>query len=87
MKRSKFTESQIVFALKQAETGVAVAEVCRKLGISEATFYNWKKKYGGLSGRAEKVATVGRREQPAETDRSGPDIGQADAPGRVKKKL
>jgi putative transposase len=48
MKRSKFTESQIVFALKQAETGVAVAEVCRKMGISEATFYNWKKKYGGL---------------------------------------
>lgn len=41
-------ESQIVFALKQAETGVAVAEVCRKMGISEATFYNWKKKYGGL---------------------------------------
>jgi len=34
--------------LKQAETGVAVAEVCRKMGISEATFYNWKKKYGGL---------------------------------------
>ena len=52
MKRSKFTESQIVFALQQAETGVAVAEVCRKLGISEATFYNWKKKYGGL-GPAE----------------------------------
>ena len=48
MRRSKFTESQIVFALKQAETGVAVAEVCRKLGISEATFYSWKKKYGGL---------------------------------------
>ena len=44
MKRSKFTESQqIVFALKQAETGVAVAEVCRKMGISEATFCNWKK--------------------------------------------
>ena len=48
MKRSKFTESQIVFALKQAETGVAVAEVCRKMGVSEATFYNWKKKYSGL---------------------------------------
>ena len=48
MKKSKFTESQIVFALQQAETGVAVAEVCRKLGISEATFYNWKKKYGGV---------------------------------------
>ncbi len=48
MKKSKFTESQIVFALQQAETGVAAAEVCRKLGVSEATFYNWKKKFSGL---------------------------------------
>jgi len=48
MKRSKFTEPQIMFALKQAETGTKVEEVCRQLGISEATFYNWKKKYGGL---------------------------------------
>ena len=48
MKKTKFTEQQIAFALKQAETGTGVAEVCRKLGISEATFYNWKKKYGGL---------------------------------------
>lgn len=48
MKKSKFTEEQIAFALHQAETGTAVAEVCRKMGISEATFYNWKKKYGGL---------------------------------------
>lgn len=48
MKKSKFTESQIVFALKQSETGVSVDEVCRKLGITQATFYNWKKKFGGL---------------------------------------
>lgn len=48
MNRSKFTEAQIVFALRQAETGVKVEEVCRKMGISEATFYNWKKKYGGI---------------------------------------
>jgi putative transposase len=48
MKRSTFTEAQIAFALKQAETGTRVDEVCRKMGISEATFYNWKKKYGGL---------------------------------------
>ena len=48
MKRSKFTESQIIFALRQSETGVRVDEVCRKMGICEATFYNWKKKYGGL---------------------------------------
>ena len=48
MKKSKFTEEQIAFALRQAESGTTVAEVCRKMGISEATFYNWKKKYGGL---------------------------------------
>lgn len=48
MKRSKFTEEQIAFALRQAESGTTVAEVCRKMGVSEATFYNWKKKYGGL---------------------------------------
>jgi putative transposase len=49
MKTSKFTEQQIAFALKQAELGAPVEEVCRKVGISEATFYNWKKKYGGLA--------------------------------------
>jgi putative transposase len=48
MKKSKFTEAQIVFAIKQAESGVTVEEVCRKLGVSQQTFYNWKKKYGGL---------------------------------------
>ena len=48
MKRSKFTEEQIAFALKQAESGVTVAEVCRKMGVSEPTFYNWKKKFAGL---------------------------------------
>jgi putative transposase len=44
MKTTKFTEQQIIFALKQAETGTRVDEVCRKMGISDATFYNWKKK-------------------------------------------
>mgnify|MGYP000927865994 CR=1 FL=1 len=48
MKKTKFTEQQIVFALKQAESGTRVDEICRKMGISEATYYNWKKKYGGL---------------------------------------
>ena len=48
MKKSKFTEAQIIFAIKQSETGVSVGEICRKMGISEATFYNWKKKFGGL---------------------------------------
>ena len=48
MKRSRFTEQQIVYALKLAESGTAVANVCRKYGISDATFYTWRKKYGGL---------------------------------------
>ncbi|HAX09523.1 MAG TPA: IS3 family transposase [Marinobacter hydrocarbonoclasticus] len=48
MKRSRYTEEQIAFALKQAELGTSVPEVCRKMGVSDATFYNWRKKYGGL---------------------------------------
>ena len=48
MKKSKFTEQQIAFALQQAEGGTSVGEVCRKMGIAEATFYRWKQLYGGL---------------------------------------
>ena len=48
MKKSKFTEEQIAFALRQAESGTRVIEVCRKMGISEQTYFRWKKKYGGL---------------------------------------
>jgi putative transposase len=48
MKRSKFTDSQIMDALKRVDTGLAVPEVCRELGISTATFYKWRAKYGGM---------------------------------------
>ena len=48
MKKTRYTEEQIAFALKQAETGTRVEEFCRKMGISEATFINWKKKFGGM---------------------------------------
>ncbi len=48
MRKSRFTEEQIAFALKQAETGTPVKEVIRKMGITEQTFYRWKRKYGGL---------------------------------------
>jgi len=48
MKKSSFTDEQIAFALKQAETGTHVAEIVLKLQINEQTFYRWKKKYGGL---------------------------------------
>ena len=48
MKKSRYTDEQIAFALRQAETGTPVKEVIRKMGISEQTFYRWKKLYGGL---------------------------------------
>jgi putative transposase len=48
MKKSRYTEEQISFVLKQAETGTPVAEVIRRMGVSEQTFYRWKKVYGGL---------------------------------------
>ena len=49
MKRSRFTETQIIAILKEADSGVMVKDVCRKYGISDATYYNWKSKYGGMS--------------------------------------
>jgi putative transposase len=48
VRKSRFTEEQIAMALRQAEAGTPVAEICRKLGVSEATFYRWKKRYGSL---------------------------------------
>jgi putative transposase len=48
MKRSKFSEEQVAYALRQAESGTPVSDVCRQLGVSEATFYLWKKKYAHL---------------------------------------
>lgn len=48
MRKSKFTDEQIAYALRQADQGTPAAELCRKLGISEQTFYSWKKKYAGM---------------------------------------
>ena len=50
MTRSRFTEEQIAYALRQAEAGTPTGDVCRQLGVSEATFYVWKKKYAHLGG-------------------------------------
>jgi putative transposase len=49
MKSSRFTETQIIAILKEADAGVLVKDICRKHGISDATYYNWKSKYGGMT--------------------------------------
>jgi putative transposase len=64
MKKSRYSEEQIAFALRQVESGTSVKEVVRKLGITEQTFYRWKKKYGGLG-----VAEVRRLKQLEDENR------------------
>ncbi len=64
MKRSRYTQEQIAFALRQAESGTSVGEVCRKMGVSENTFYRWKRKYEGMG-----VAELRRLKQLEEENR------------------
>ena len=64
MKRKRYTESQIAFALRQAESGTPVAEIIRKLGITEVTFYRWKKKFAGMG-----VAEIRRLKQLEDENR------------------
>ena len=66
MKKTKVTDKQIAFALRQAGTGTRVAKVCRKMVISEATFYNWKKKFGGMGSPRPALKWPGEygRDQP-----------------------
>jgi putative transposase len=70
MRKSKFTEEQIAFALKQAESGTSVEEVCRKMGMSQATFYLWRKKFGGLG-----VSELRRLRQLEEENRKLKQLG------------
>ena len=64
MKRKRYTEAQIAFALRQEESGTSISEIVRKMGIAEQTFYRWKKKYAGLG-----VAEVRRLKQLEEENR------------------
>lgn len=87
MKKSKFTEEQIAFALKQAEGGTLVSEIMRRLGVTEAIFYRWKQKYGGLL-----PSEVQKMRQPEEENNrleigSRSDFGQANVTGCYLKKV
>jgi len=65
MKKTAFTEEQIAYALRQAEAGTPVADICRKLGVSEQTFYRWKKKFAGMG-----IAELRRLRQLEEENRT-----------------
>ena len=73
MKRSRYSDEQIVYALRQAESVTAVADVCRQLGIAEATYYVWKKKYGHL-GATELRELRQLREENAKLKRVVADL-------------
>jgi len=62
MKKSRFTDSQISEALKRVEAGLAVPEICRELGVSTATFYKWRAKYGGMDIWHPQIREVWHRE-------------------------
>jgi Transposase. len=87
MKKTRYTEEQIAFALKQDETGTHVGVVCRKMGIYETTFYNWKKKFAGLG------VTELRRQRQLEDENQrlkklvGSESGQGDTAGGAEAKV
>lgn len=88
MKKSRFNEAQIIGVLREQEAGSPTAEVCRRHGISEQTFYRWKAKYSGMSvSDAQKLKTPGRREPAAEEAAGGVDAGRVGAEGSSGKKL
>lgn len=74
MKRSRFSEEQVIAILKEQESGVPTAEVCRKHGISSATFYKWKSRFGGLEvSDARKLRALEDESEPSRRHRFEPD--------------
>ena len=88
MKKGRFSEEQIIGILKQHEAGGKAADLAREHGISEATIYTWKSKYGGGGERGTTIEGAGGREPPAETSGGRSQPGQRSAEGdRAKKRL
>ena len=87
MRKSCFTEEQIAHALRQAETGTPVTAVCRAMGVSEQTYYRWKKSYGGLGVHEIRRLKLLEREPAAQAAGRRSQSRQVDAAGRAAKKL
>jgi putative transposase len=86
MRQSTFSETQIVNMLKEADAGRPVNEIWRSYGISSATYYKWKAKYGGLEASDMKRLKEFEHERPPQTDACGPLVGQCGAEGCPRKK-
>ncbi len=88
MRKSRFSEEQIIAILKEQAAGVKTAEVCRRHGISQPTFYAWKSKFGGMEvSEAKRLKALGRREPQAEETAGRADARQLDAQRDADKKL
>jgi putative transposase len=86
MKRSRFSEEQIIGILKEHEAGVSVADVCRKHGVSDASIYKWKVKFGGIElSEAKRLKTL--EDENARLKRGGCDAGQYGAEGPLGKEV
>jgi len=87
MPRRKRSEEQIVYALRQVEAGTKIGEVCRQLGVSEQTYFRWKKQYAGLGLPELRRLKQLEEENATQAPGRGPEPRQAHASGGYRKKL